>query len=328
MSFVLCHGGLQRLHADRNVQDTGNRTGHPPQKDREMPDRLMPSLPLRAAIVSAAMAWLGGTCAADAGPGPIGFQPHRAVYELNLDTSSPGGGVSGITGRIVYELTGSACDGYAQNMRFVTVTLSSEAEGEPTINDLRTSSWEMVGEKLRFSSTSYQNDQLAEQVQGSAMRKSRSDPVRVDVTKPSKKNVEIGSDIYFPIEHSKAVIDAARDGKKIFTANLYDGSEDGVKVYTTTSVIGSKSSPDAIRHLAAVKNGDKLAAVPSWPIAISYFKPGRQLGDALPLYEMSYRFHENGITSELRIDHGEYALKGTLKEIEYLPVAACEPAHN
>jgi hypothetical protein len=40
---------------------------------------------------------------------------------------------------------------------------------------------------------------------------------------------------------------------------------------------------------------------------------------------MSYRFHENGVTSSLRIDHGEFAIKGDLKELSYLEAGKCPP---
>ena len=67
-----------------------------------------------------------------------------------------------VTGRIVYELTGSACEGYAQNMRYVTQTMNQDGAAQTT--DLRTSSWEAVPPlKLRFSSSTYQNEQPADQ---------------------------------------------------------------------------------------------------------------------------------------------------------------------
>ncbi len=261
-------------------------------------------------------------------PTDVVFQPHRAVYELKLDRSSPGGSVSNVTGRVVYELLGSTCEGYAQNMRFVTETTNSEGESE--ISDLRTSSWEDVpAKRLRFNSSTYANDSLADQTQGLATRGfDHTAPIAVALTKPAKKSSELKGDIYFPIEHSMAVIRAARAQKPIFAASLYDGSEGGEKVYSTTSAIGRQSPPDATKQLAKLKNGDKVAGVPSWPIAISYFGPDKKQTDAMPLYEMSYRFHENGITSDLRIDHGEFALKGELTELTLLEPSTCAPEKN
>ena len=78
----------------------------------------------------------------------VHFAPHRAVYELSMADSTAGSGVSGVTGpnglrtqRI------SACDGYTQNMRFVTIMTNQE--GTETVSDLRNSSWEEAdGKKL------------------------------------------------------------------------------------------------------------------------------------------------------------------------------------
>ena len=53
--------------------------------------------------------------------------PHRAVYEITLDRSRGGSGVSDMSGRMVYELKGSECEGYTQTMRFVTRMTNQEA---------------------------------------------------------------------------------------------------------------------------------------------------------------------------------------------------------
>lgn len=264
---------------------------------------------------------------AEVGATPVQFVPHRAIYELSIDTSSPGSSVAGVTGRIVYELTGSACEGFTQNMRFVTMTGSPEGGSQTT--DLRTSSWEQVpAAKLRFSSSTYQNDQLAEQSRGTAQRGSPKDPPTVDLAKPAPKTFSVPAPVYFPMQHSVALIEAARGGQTHFSADLYDGSENGAKVYTTSALIGHRVAPgaNAIKALTGQKAASALDGVPSWPISISYFAQAKgeaKHRDELPLYEMSYRFHENGVTSELRLDYGEYALKGELKELLLLEPSTC-----
>ncbi len=60
------------------------------------------------------------------------FAPHRAIYDLSLDETNSGSGVAGVSGRIVYELTGSPCEGYAQSMRFVTQTVTQEGDTQVT----------------------------------------------------------------------------------------------------------------------------------------------------------------------------------------------------
>ena len=94
------------------------------------------------------------------------------------------------------------------------------------------------------------------------------------LTKPAKKTVKLPSDIYFPIQHSLALVEAARAGHSQFTANLYDGSDKGEKFYETSAVIGPRAEPGSVDGPARVANGDKLDGLASWPIAIGYFEPG------------------------------------------------------
>ena len=45
---------------------------------------------------------------------------HRAVYDLTLGKSSGASAPSAASGRIVYEFSGSACEGYVTNFRQIT----------------------------------------------------------------------------------------------------------------------------------------------------------------------------------------------------------------
>lgn len=281
------------------------------------------SATLRLSIVGICTASALATAPA-VGAETVSFLPHRAVYEITLARSSAGSGVSEMTGRMVYELTGSACEGFTQNMRFVT--RSANQEGTETVNDLRTSSWEeTAGKRLRFSSTQYQNETLAEASQGDAARNRPSDTAAtlVELTRPAKKLVTLPGDLYFPMQHATALIEAAKSGKTLLAANLYDGSEKGEKFYATTAVIGKRVEPGAVTNMASMKNGERLAQFVSWPMAISYFEGGKDKQDSPPAYELSFRYFENGISNDLKIDYGEFAIQGTMKELEFLPVSKC-----
>lgn len=257
--------------------------------------------------------------AADMAP----FVPHRAVYDLALGDSTAGSGVTGVTGRMVYELNGSPCAGYTQNMRFVTVMTNQD--GAETVSDLRNSSWEEAdAKKLTFASTQYQNDKLADSSQGDALRSKGATPVvGVDLVKPAKKRVSLPTDIYFPMQHASTLVQAAKTGVKMFTANLYDGSEKGEKYYLTNTIIGGKYGTGAAASLGTFKGSDKLAAIASWPMTISYFDAGKDHEDQTPSYELSFRYFENGVTSDLKIDYGEFSIKGELKELTFLDPGKC-----
>ncbi len=67
-------------------------------------------------------------------------------------------------------------------------------------------------------------------------------------------------------------IKAARAGKTILDFPVYDGSDTGDKVFDTLTVIGHKIAPGERNHDDAAAAEPKLAAVPRWPVTISYFE--------------------------------------------------------
>lgn len=259
---------------------------------------------------------------AAAGAGVV-MAPHRAVYEMSLVTARGGTGVTAVTGRMVYELTGSACEGYTQNMRFVTQMVNQS--GNAIITDLRSSSWEEGnGKRFRFNSNQFRDEKPTEVTAGEAARASTTDDIKVELTKPGKKGLSLSQRVYFPVQHSIALIEAAKAGKTAFRADLYDGSEKGEKVYDTVSVIGRLRPPGNNRKLAAVKNAERLDELAAWPVAIAYFEPGSDKNDAVPVYELTFLFFENGVSRKLFIDYGEFAIRGDLKEIVFHAPGKCE----
>ena len=82
--------------------------------------------------------------------GTVKFAPHVAIYDLKLTSSRGKRSLEGVRGRIVYDFSGSACDGYALNFRQVTELDSGE--GKVALSDLRTTTWEEGGPKASASS--------------------------------------------------------------------------------------------------------------------------------------------------------------------------------
>lgn len=256
---------------------------------------------------------------------PIKLQPHRAVYDLALSKAASGSGVSEMTGRLVYEFTGAACEGYTQNMRFVTRATSSD--GSEQLNDIRTSSFEEAsGERLDFSTT-HNIDSQSLTTRGRAARTAKpasgEAAVKVELDKPESRQLSFSATAYFPIQHSIKLLDIARSGGTKFEADLYDGSEKGDKLSSTTTFIGKPSTEgnEALPEAAKAK----MASVRYWPIATSYFEktPGLAAQDAVPSHEMQGRLYENGVSTRLTLDYGDFALKGELKDITFLPEPTC-----
>ena len=120
------------------------------------------------------------------------------------------------------------------------------------------------------------------------------------------------------------MLDAARAGKSIFSADLYDGSEKGEKVYATTAVIGTRVAPGKAAKTPDVKNSEKLENLAAWPVSLSYFDKKAERSDGTPSYELAFLFFENGVSQRLFIDYGDFSIRGALKDLTFLDAPACE----
>ena len=249
--------------------------------------------------------------------------PHRAVYEMKLGEADQNSGIIAVKGRMVFEFQGNACDGYTQNMRFVTEI--TDKRGTSTLTDLRTSNWEDgAGARFRFNSQHYRDRNLKEIIKGDAKRDLKKSAVNVALFKPSKHKLTLKDQVFFPNQHSVELLKSAMAGKTIFQARIYDGSEKGRKVFNTTTVIGKEGvsgKPSPFPHVA---NAERLKGVASWPVAISYFDDGKASGEELPVYELAFRFYANGVSRNLLINYGDFTIRGMLKEIEFYKSDACE----
>jgi hypothetical protein len=277
--------------------------------------RVLAGLLMTAGLVPTALAGVPGEAMA--------LAPHRAIYEISLAKARSGAGVSELSGRMVYELTGSPCEGYTQNMRFVTRTTNHE--GEVSVSDLRSSSWEDgAGQRLRFETIHYRDEQLADQTAGNALRGATAGDIKVELTKPKKQEMSLPPHVLFPVQHSMKMLEAARAGHTVFAADLYDGSEKGDKVYTTTAFIGGRLAPGAVRALPQVRNAEKLNALPAWPVSLGYYEVGNDRGDALPAYELAFVIFDNGVSHRIFIDYGEFAVRGQLTDLAFLDPGKCD----
>lgn len=248
--------------------------------------------------------------------------PHRAVYEMTLDEARTASGITGIDGRMVFEFTGSPCDGYSLNMRMVTQM--TDSQGQSNMTDLRSSTWEQGdGKKFRFQSAQYLNDKLGDVTMGRAVRDAPSETVKVKLSQPSRTEIALAGKIFFPTQHSIALIEKARSGQNMFQARIYDGSEKGRKVYETTAFIGTLVKPGTDEaKLEAPAKEKKLGEIPSWPVSIGYFE--LKDGDLTPSYQIDFRLYENGVSRELSIDYGDFSIQGTLTSLEYLQAKECK----
>jgi hypothetical protein len=247
---------------------------------------------------------------------PMALAAHRAVYELSLLKSSGAKAPASARGRISFDFNGSSCDGYTQNFRQVTEL--QPTEGSSRLSDMRSSTFEAGDAKdYTFAIQTKVDDTTAEDIAGKA-RKTADTQVSIALSKPKSAKLELTGAVLFPTEHLQHILAAGQAGETILEAKVFDGTGDGEKVFDTLSIIGKATTTPPGEKAAQI---DALKSMRRWPVAISYFEPGKR--DQQPAYVLSFDLYENGVSRALKLDYGDFTLAGEMTELTILPAAKC-----
>lgn len=250
----------------------------------------------------------------------IELAPHRAVYDLKLSQARGNRPIESVRGRILYDFSGSRCEGYA--LQFRQVSEIDLGEGKTLTTDLRATTWEEGAAKsFRFKSENFINQNLADAVDGNAQR--RNAGVAVTLTKPGNKKFDIEAAIIFPTDHMRRIIEAAMAGKTILELPVYDGSETGEKIYDTLTVIGQPIAPEKKPDDVAGRT-DGLSRLTRWPVSISYFDRAKKIGEQTPVYSIRFEIYENGISRSLSLDYNDFVIAGEMTSIEIGNAKPCK----
>jgi hypothetical protein len=281
-------------------------------------DVTAPALTVAAIAVASMLA--GGRAEAAAS---IPFLPHQALYDLSLVKSRGSNAINSARGRILYNFSGSACEGYTSEFRQVSELESGE--DKVTLSDLRSTSWEDgAGKSYRFKIETRMNDSDTSPVDGVAERVG--DHVTVKLKQPEAKTFTLDGSTVFPTQQIQRIIEAARAGKSVLELMVYDGSDNGEKVYNTLSVIGQPipgnrtiASPDPST------DSDAMKSLTRWPVTVSYYDRGAKAteGEQTPVYSMSFELFENGVSRALVLDYNDFVVSGALGKFDIKDSKPC-----
>jgi EipB-like len=259
---------------------------------------------------------------ADAQDPPIVLIPHRAIYDLSLSETRGNSQIVGVRGRILYDFDGNSCEGYSLDFRQVSEL--DTGEGKVSTSDLRSTTWEGGDAKsYRFTSQNFIDENLVDSVDGRAEHDTSE--TDVNLSKPEHKNLNLDPGVVFPTEHMVRAIAAGRAGKSILDFPVYDGSETGEKVFNTLTVIGRKIAPGERKPDDAAAEEPKLAAIPRWPVTISYFEKDAKTKstEQTPDYAIGFELYENGISRALTLDYNDFVVAGKLTSLEFKQPKPC-----
>jgi hypothetical protein len=281
----------------------------------------VPRLLLAAALAVTATSAVTAAAPADG----VMLAPHRAVYDLKLLKSHGSRGVASVRGRILYDFSGNACDGY--DLKFRQLSELDSGEGKTVLSDLNSTTWEDAKAKaFRFSSQTRTNDKAGDPVNGEAERRAKA--VAISLSKPRHKALKMPGNAVFPTEHMRRIIAAARAGQNMLELPVYDGSETGEKLYNTFTLIGQPILPGARPPADAAAKIAALDDLTRWPVTISYFDKladsERRKGEQTPVYVIAFQLYENGISRKLVLDYNDFTIAGDMTSLEMKQEKPCK----
>ena len=276
-----------------------------------------------SAVVLAAGVLIGGfACHPAAALTPANeLASHRAVYELKLVQARSNNTVDA-HGRILYDFSGNACEGYA--LQFRQVSVLDNGEGKTALSDMRSTTWEDgAASSYVFKSQNRLNEAAGRHgrwPRGASVGQDRRDADQAE-GQDSRSDVSASP---FPTDHVRRIIEAARENKTVLEVPVYDGAETGEKVYNTLTVIGRAIAPNERVPTDAAAGKAELAGMKRWPVTVSYFDRAKTGGEQAPVYSIKFELYENGISRALVLDYNDFVISGELTTLEIRDTKPCK----
>jgi EipB-like len=257
-----------------------------------------------------------GTLASAGTAGAVDIAPHRALYSMTLGSTKSNSGVVAARGTMVYEW-GETCDGWTVEQRYkLNMQYSDSPDVEISSNYV---TWESKdGLKYRFNERKLRNGEPDEEVRGDAQLDGPGQGGSAEFVRPTKDHMDLAPGVVFPTAHTLDLITHAAKGEQFLSRLVFDGSaeENAAQI---TAVIGGE------QIAVAKQTGDgpksPLLDRPSWRMRLAFFPAGTKADQ--PDYELGMQLLDNGVSREMLLDYGDFAIKAKLDEIEALPRPAC-----
>jgi len=238
---------------------------------------------------------------------PVPLAAHRALYELNLDSARGGRQIASARGTMGYEVV-DVCDGWATRQRLrMNITNS---DGQDTDMDSDYATWESKdGLNFRFHMVQKSDAAVTNQTDGSARLTRAGGPGEVLYRLPKESKTELPAGTLFPMMHTLAIINAAREGKKFLALPLFDGTDDDGYEYSSVAVVDWKQPGTGTYPI--------LTPLGSTRVRIAFFD--HTSDSPTPTYEVAMRYWENGVADGMLMDFGDFVMRAKLTELTPIP---------
>ncbi len=261
---------------------------------------------MKRLVFAAALLTVAGTAAG----APVGLVSHRALYDVTLASTRPGGVVA-VRGRTVLEFR-DACSGWTSTQRFIADMTNGKGEDAHT-DFIVSSSEDKPGKIIRFKIRNFVNGKTTQRFEGTGTLAAAGGEVQLTAPRGQHFALPIGT--LLPTQHTLAVLRAAAAGSHAFHETVFQGG-DSTDLYDTTTVIGRPVGKAQLALDHAADHDHLLDGMQAWPTQISYFP--HDSAEERADYEVAYRLYANGVIASMTLIYPNFTMKAELTRLERL----------
>ncbi len=243
--------------------------------------------------------------------------PHKALYNIEMVSKRSGSQIINISGQMFYEWR-PGCDAWTTDHRFNL--LYEYADSAPIRITSDFSTYETYdGKSFDYTSRRKRNGELFQEIRGRAEMDDTGTGAAT-YTIPDGLLFDLKENTMFPMAHSLDILKRAHEGKKFFSARIFDGSDEDGPV-EVNAFIGKQVKVTPPEN-AKEKIDATLISTPAWNVRMAFFPLIEPTADAE--YEMDAVFHDNGVISDMLVEYRDFSVTQKLAALEKLEAENCE----
>lgn len=240
----------------------------------------------------------------------VSFVAHKALYEVKMLSRGTDAQIADVSGQMFYELRQS-CEEWITSHRFRLNYDYIDMPDMLVTSDFSTYE-DRLSQELAYVVRRTSNQEPFQEIKGHADKATGVATYSV----PDGLKYVLPDGVLFPMEHTQALIQGARQGETFIVADIFDGSEEkgALKINSFIGASGGKYVKVSGGNAEGIQG--ELLQTPSWKVRLAFFAVGEEREEAE--YEMSIILHENGVIRDMVIDYEDFSISQKLVALEDL----------
>lgn len=239
------------------------------------------------------------------------LQPHKALYEISLESTRSSSQIVNVDGQMMYEWH-PTCDAWLSNHRFNILYEYADSPALNITSDFSTFE-PFDGKGINFSSQRKRDGDLFEELRGHASIEDEGTG-KAMYSLPEDLEFHLPEGTVFPMGHTLGVIEKIKAGEKFYTSTIFDGSDDRGPIEVNTFIGEEINAMAQMTPSADIDTA--LVNTKAHKVQLAFFVIEEE--SETPDYEMSAIFHENGVISDMVIAYDNFSISQKLVALEPL----------